>query len=105
MALSRTLALDAGQIDFTMLTQCNLRIATLGQGTRIKFTPMGFGWTPFGECLGYGEGGRSEGGPGEQLDAPPFATSARCEHARWVGVEPDDQSTRGNFRLARLCSA
>lgn len=60
MALSRKLALDAGQIDALMLAQWNLRIATVGPGTRINLTPMWFGWASLGDGQGrvyiYGRG-------------------------------------------------
>ncbi|HSG91508.1 MAG TPA: pyridoxamine 5'-phosphate oxidase family protein [Pseudomonadales bacterium] len=52
MPLSRKLALDAAQIDEIMLAQWNLRIATLGPGTRINLTPMWFGWASLGEGQG-----------------------------------------------------
>lgn len=44
MALPRELALTAAQIDEIMGSQWNMRIATLGPGTRINLTPMWFGW-------------------------------------------------------------
>jgi nitroimidazol reductase NimA-like FMN-containing flavoprotein (pyridoxamine 5'-phosphate oxidase superfamily) len=44
MALPRELALTAEQIDEIMTTQWNMRVATLGPGTRINLTPMWFGW-------------------------------------------------------------
>jgi hypothetical protein len=48
MPLSRKLALEAQQIDAIMANQWNLRIATVGPGTRINLTPMWFGWHPLG---------------------------------------------------------
>lgn len=60
MPLSRKLALTSQQIDEIMLAQWNLRIATVGPGTRINLTPMWFGWHPLGEGRGlvyiYGRG-------------------------------------------------
>ena len=44
MALPKELALDAGQIDELMVSQWNMRIASLGPGARINLTPMWFGW-------------------------------------------------------------
>ena len=44
MALPRELALTETQIDEIMVTQWNMRVATLGPGTRINLTPMWFGW-------------------------------------------------------------
>jgi nitroimidazol reductase NimA-like FMN-containing flavoprotein (pyridoxamine 5'-phosphate oxidase superfamily) len=44
MALPKELALGAEQIDEIMLSQWNLRVATVGPGTRINLTPMWFGW-------------------------------------------------------------
>jgi nitroimidazol reductase NimA-like FMN-containing flavoprotein (pyridoxamine 5'-phosphate oxidase superfamily) len=44
MAIAKELALTPEQIDEILLTEWNLRIATLGPGTRINVTPMWFGW-------------------------------------------------------------
>lgn len=44
MALPRELALDDDQLEELMSTSWNLRIATIGPGTRINLTPMWFGW-------------------------------------------------------------
>jgi nitroimidazol reductase NimA-like FMN-containing flavoprotein (pyridoxamine 5'-phosphate oxidase superfamily) len=44
MALPRELALDPAQIEDLMTTQWNMRIATIGPGSRINLTPMWFGW-------------------------------------------------------------
>jgi nitroimidazol reductase NimA-like FMN-containing flavoprotein (pyridoxamine 5'-phosphate oxidase superfamily) len=44
VALPRELALTETQIDEIMVTQWNMRVATLGPGTRINLTPMWFGW-------------------------------------------------------------
>lgn len=38
------LALTAEQLDELMTTSWNMRIATLGPGTRINLTPLWFGW-------------------------------------------------------------
>lgn len=55
MALPRELALDVEQIDELMTAQWNMRIATIGPGTRINLTPMWFGWA--GGCVYfYGRG-------------------------------------------------
>ena len=55
MPLSRELALEPAQVDELMGSLWNLRIATLGPGTRINLTPMWFGWvsTAPGEGLVY----------------------------------------------------
>jgi nitroimidazol reductase NimA-like FMN-containing flavoprotein (pyridoxamine 5'-phosphate oxidase superfamily) len=55
MALPRELALDARQIDEIMTSQWNLRVATLGPGSRINLTPMWFGWGG-GAVYFYGRG-------------------------------------------------
>jgi len=44
MAIAKELALDEEQIEEIMLTEWNMRIATLGPGRRINLTPMWFGW-------------------------------------------------------------
>jgi len=44
MALPREIALTEAQVDEIMTTQWNMRVATLGPGTRINLTPMWFGW-------------------------------------------------------------
>ncbi|MEZ5559805.1 MAG: pyridoxamine 5'-phosphate oxidase family protein [Pseudomonadales bacterium] len=55
MALPRELALDESQISDLMTTQWNLRVATIGPGSRINLTPMWFGWA--GGCVYfYGRG-------------------------------------------------
>ncbi|MEE4300857.1 MAG: pyridoxamine 5'-phosphate oxidase family protein [Pseudomonadales bacterium] len=46
MALSRELALTPAQVDELMGSLWNLRIATIGPGSRINLTPMWFGWAP-----------------------------------------------------------
>jgi nitroimidazol reductase NimA-like FMN-containing flavoprotein (pyridoxamine 5'-phosphate oxidase superfamily) len=55
MALPKELALDAGQIDELMTSQWNMRIASLGPGSRINLTPMWFGWAG-GRIYFYGRG-------------------------------------------------
>lgn len=50
MALSRELALTPEQVDELMSTLWNLRIATVGPGTRINLTPMWFGFVRTGEA-------------------------------------------------------
>ncbi len=44
MALPRELALTDEQLDEMMLSSWNMRIATIGPGTRINLTPLWFGW-------------------------------------------------------------
>jgi len=55
MALPRELALDAAQIEEIMASQWNMRIASMGPGTRINLTPMWFGWAG-GRVYFYGRG-------------------------------------------------
>jgi len=44
VALPRELALTDAQVDELMATQWNMRVATVGPGSRINLTPMWFGW-------------------------------------------------------------
>ena len=44
MSLPREIALSDEEIDDVMTDQWNLRIATIGPGTKINLTPMWFGW-------------------------------------------------------------
>lgn len=44
MPISRELALTPEQVDEIMLTTWNMRIATIGPGSRINLTPLWFGW-------------------------------------------------------------
>ena len=44
MPISRELALTPGQLDEIMLSTWNMRIATIGPGSRINVTPLWFGW-------------------------------------------------------------
>ncbi|MEP7216598.1 MAG: pyridoxamine 5'-phosphate oxidase family protein [Anaerolineaceae bacterium] len=44
MPLSRELSLTTEQLDELMLSSWNMRIATIGPGTRINLTPLWFGW-------------------------------------------------------------
>ncbi len=44
MGISKTIALTPEQIDQTLLSEWNMRIATAGPGQRINLTPMWFGW-------------------------------------------------------------
>ncbi len=44
MSLPKDLALSPAQIDEIMGSQWNMRVATLGPGSRINLTPMWFGW-------------------------------------------------------------
>lgn len=49
MALPREIALTSAQVDEIMTSQWNMRVATVGPGTRINLTPMWFGWA--GGCI------------------------------------------------------
>jgi hypothetical protein len=44
MSLPREISLNDEEVDQIMANQWNLRVATLGPGTRINLTPMWFGW-------------------------------------------------------------
>jgi nitroimidazol reductase NimA-like FMN-containing flavoprotein (pyridoxamine 5'-phosphate oxidase superfamily) len=55
MPISRKLALSDAQLEELMQTTWNLRIATVGPGTRINLTPMWFGWAE-GKIFTYGRG-------------------------------------------------
>ncbi|MEQ8859850.1 MAG: pyridoxamine 5'-phosphate oxidase family protein [Pseudomonadales bacterium] len=44
MGLPRDIALTPAQIDGIMASEWNMRVATLGPGSRINLTPMWFGW-------------------------------------------------------------
>ncbi len=55
MALPREISLSDEQIDEIMLSEWNLRVATLGPGSRINLTPMWFGWAG-GAVYFYGRG-------------------------------------------------
>jgi len=55
MSLPKELALSAEQVDELMLGQWNMRVATLGPGSRINLTPMWFGWGG-GSVYFYGRG-------------------------------------------------
>ncbi len=44
MPIPRELALTPEQLDELMLTSWNMRIASVGPGTRINLTPLWFGW-------------------------------------------------------------
>jgi len=55
MAIAKELALDAEQINAILSTEWNMRIATLGPGTRINVTPMWFGWAG-GKIYTFGRG-------------------------------------------------
>ena len=44
MALPREIVLSPSQIDQLMLQSWNLRVASIGPGSRINVTPMWFGW-------------------------------------------------------------
>ena len=44
MPIPKELALTSEELDELMLTTWNMRIATIGPGTRINLTPLWFGW-------------------------------------------------------------
>ena len=44
MPIPKELSLSAKQLDELMLSSWNMRIATVGPGTRINLTPLWFGW-------------------------------------------------------------
>ncbi len=44
MPIPKELALSAEQLDELMTTSWNMRVATIGPGTRINVTPLWFGW-------------------------------------------------------------
>jgi nitroimidazol reductase NimA-like FMN-containing flavoprotein (pyridoxamine 5'-phosphate oxidase superfamily) len=44
MPIPKELALSPEQLDELMLSSWNMRIATVGPGTRINLTPLWFGW-------------------------------------------------------------
>lgn len=44
MTLPRDIALSPTQIEEIMASEWNMRVATVGPGTRINLTPMWFGW-------------------------------------------------------------
>ena len=53
--LPRELALTDEQLDSIMLSTWNMRVATVGPGSRINLTPMWFGWAG-GKIYFYGRG-------------------------------------------------
>lgn len=55
MPISKKLSLSDEQLEELMLTTWNMRIATIGPGTRINLTPMWFGWAE-GKIFTYGRG-------------------------------------------------
>ena len=55
MPISKKLALSDDQFDELMYTNWNMRIATVGPGTKINVTPMWFGWAE-GKIFTYGRG-------------------------------------------------
>ncbi|MBI2765977.1 MAG: pyridoxamine 5'-phosphate oxidase family protein [Chloroflexi bacterium] len=44
MPIPKELALTAEQLDELMLSAWNMRIATIGPGSRVNLTPLWFGW-------------------------------------------------------------
>jgi len=55
MPVSKKLALSDEQLEELMTSCWNMRIATVGPGTRINLTPMWFGWSA-GKIFTYGRG-------------------------------------------------
>lgn len=55
MPISKKLALTDEQIDELMTSSWNMRIATLGPGSKINLTPMWFGWAG-GKIYTFGRG-------------------------------------------------
>lgn len=55
MPISRKLALSDEQLEELMSSSWNMRIATIGPGSRINLTPMWFGWAG-GKIFTYGRG-------------------------------------------------
>ncbi|MCB1693335.1 MAG: pyridoxamine 5'-phosphate oxidase family protein [Pseudomonadales bacterium] len=55
MPISKKLALSDEQLEELMQTTWNMRIATVGPGTRINLTPMWFGWAE-GKIFTFGRG-------------------------------------------------
>ena len=55
MALPRDIALSPAEIDEIMLENWNLRVASIGPGSRINVTPMWFGWAG-GKIYTFGRG-------------------------------------------------
>ncbi|MDP7145349.1 MAG: pyridoxamine 5'-phosphate oxidase family protein [Pseudomonadales bacterium] len=55
MPISKKLALSAEQLEEIMTSTWNMRIATIGPGTRINLTPMWFGWGG-GKVFTFGRG-------------------------------------------------
>ena len=55
MPISKKLALSDDQLEELMLTTWNMRIATIGPGSRINLTPMWFGWAQ-GRIFTFGRG-------------------------------------------------
>ena len=44
MPIPRELSLSSEQLDELMLSSWNMRVATVGPGSRINLTPLWFGW-------------------------------------------------------------
>jgi nitroimidazol reductase NimA-like FMN-containing flavoprotein (pyridoxamine 5'-phosphate oxidase superfamily) len=55
MPISKKLALSDAQLEELMTSSWNMRIATVGPGTRINLTPMWFGWSG-GKVYTFGRG-------------------------------------------------
>ena len=55
MPLSKKLSLTDEELEELMASNWNMRIATIGPGTRINLTPMWFGWSA-GKIFTYGRG-------------------------------------------------
>ncbi|MBI3249052.1 MAG: pyridoxamine 5'-phosphate oxidase family protein [Deltaproteobacteria bacterium] len=55
MGISEVIALTSEQMEQILLTEWNMRIATVGPGKRINLTPMWFGWAG-GKIYTHGRG-------------------------------------------------
>ena len=108
MPISKKLALSDEQLEELMTSSWNMRIATVGPGTRINLTPMWFGWGG-GKIYTFGRGqkvanvrrnpectiivDRNEKFP--ELQAAMFQGSARVlETAAEEAAEPDLEAVR-----------
>lgn len=108
MPISKKLALSDEQLEELMLSTWNMRIATVGPGSRINLTPMWFGWAG-GKIYTFGRGqkvanvrrnavctiiiDRNEKFP--ELQAAMFQGSARVlETSEEEETEPDMEAVR-----------